>query len=314
MQPLVSVIMPAYNGEKYIEKAINSIMRQTYSNWELIIIEDGSSDNTLEIARRYQNEKIKVYVNEKNKGIAFSTNYGITHSEGKYIALLDDDDIATPKRLALQVDFLEQNTDIDILGGRSIYIDSTGKFLGIDAEPLHNPNLIKAYLLFYNEKFSNCTAMIRREFIEKNMLYYEEGCLGMQDFKFYIESSKLGKMTAIKEVLHLKRIHDEEETIIRIKNNAKERAMLFSEFQRESIEKSGFCLKEEQLQIINKVVSESVKEKKYTKKDVRQLYDVFAEMIRQGKEMKIDYLFELEYACRRIICDRVLRYVDIWNE
>lgn len=212
MYPLVSVIMPAYNGEKYIGEAIESILNQTYNNLELIIVEDKSTDNTLKIIQKYKDPRIHLYLNSKNQGIAYATNLGIAKSKGKYIALLDDDDIATKQRLEWQTSFMEEHDEVDILGGRSAAIDKNGNFLRYDLEPLRNPKFIKALLLFSNEKFANCSAMIRKSFIEKNNLKYQDNCLGMQDFKFYIDSSKVGTITSIDRLVHLKRIHDEEET------------------------------------------------------------------------------------------------------
>lgn len=312
MKPLVSVIMPAYNGEKYIEEAIDSILNQTYDNVELIIVEDASLDGTLSIIEKYQDDRIRLFRNDKNRGIAYSTNFGIDNSNGKYIALLDDDDIATPRRLELQVDFLEEHEEIDILGGRSALIDKEGKFIRYDKEPIYNSKYIKANLLFYNKKFANCTVMIRKDFLEKYKLRYQDNCLGMQDFKFYIDSSKVGTMTSIDELLHLKRIHDEEETVRRLKSHGNERAKLFAQFQRESIEQSGFHLRKEQLKAINEIITE-IPSKNYTKEDVERLYNAFAEIVKQAREMNIDYLPELEYACKKILGDRVLTRVNIFD-
>ena len=94
-KPLVSVIMPAYNGEKYIGAAIESILNQTYDNFELVIIEDKSTDNTLKVIQEYNDSRISLFLNSSNRGIAYSTNLGIAKSKGEYIALLDDDDLAT---------------------------------------------------------------------------------------------------------------------------------------------------------------------------------------------------------------------------
>lgn len=99
MKPLVSVIMPAYNGEKYIGDAIESILNQTYDNFELIIVEDKSTDHTLDVIHGYEDSRISLYLNECNRGIAYSTNLGIEQSKGKYIALLDDDDMSASRRL-----------------------------------------------------------------------------------------------------------------------------------------------------------------------------------------------------------------------
>ena len=83
MKPLVSVVMPAYNGEKYIGEAIDSILNQTYDNFELIIIEDKSTDRTLDVIRGYKDSRISLYLNSSNHGIAYSTNLGIARSKGK---------------------------------------------------------------------------------------------------------------------------------------------------------------------------------------------------------------------------------------
>lgn len=312
MEPLVSVVMPAYNGEKYIKEAIDSVLNQTYCNFELIIVEDKSTDNTLSIIQEFKSSKIKVYLNNENRGIAYSTNRAISKSKGKYIALLDDDDIALSRRLEWQVTFLEEHEEIDILGGRSALIDKNGKFIRYDKEPIYNPKFIKANLLFYNKKFANCTAMIRRSFIERYNLKYQENCLGMQDFKFYIDSSKVGAMTSIDYLIHLKRIHDEEVTVLSQKIYAEERKKLHAQFQRESLAKSGFLLKEEDLRTINEIMTELPK-KNYSIEEMEKLYAVFKEIIWQAKELKIDYLDELEYACKKILGERLLPRINIFQ-
>lgn len=312
MKPLVSVIMPAYNGEKYIKEAIESVLSQTYERFELIIVEDASTDETLSIIKEFNDERILLFQNSVNKGIAYSTNLGIDNSKGKYIALLDDDDIATPQRLELQAEFMEKHDEIDILGGRSAFVDKDGEFLRYFTEPIYNPKCIKAYLLFYNRKFANGTAMIRKSFIEKYNLRYQDNCYGMQDFKFYIDSSKVGMITSIDRLLHFKRCHDEEETTRQLKIHGKERAELYAQFQRESIEKSGFHLSEEDFRVINECVGPNRKPY-YTKDDMKRLYDVFAEMIKQAKLMEIDYLPELEYVCKKILGDKILSKVNIFG-
>lgn len=312
MEPLISVIMPAYNGEKYIGESIESILNQTYRNFEFIIIDDKSSDDTLHIIQEYKDIRIRLYKNSCNKGIAYSTNFGIDNSQGKYIALLDDDDLALKKRLEWQVDFMESHGDIDILGGRSAMIDKDGKFIRYDKEPIYNSNYIKANLLFYNKKFANGTTMIRKDFIKKNNLKYQDNCLGMQDFKFFIDSSKVGKLTSIDHLIHLKRIHEEQETVRSMNIHENERAKLHAQFQRESLKKSGFQLDERDLQAINDIMTEWPK-KTYSKSDAIRLYQAFKEIVRQAKGMNLDYLVELEYACKKILGERVLTRLDIFD-
>ena len=167
MRSLVSVVMPAYNGEKYIADAIESIINQSYTEWELIIVDDASIDNTLDVIKKYKDDRISLYINDKNRGISYSTNLAISKSNGKYIALLDDDDIATKDRLLLQAEYLDNHPSIDILGGRAVNIDEYGNVLMHDSSaPLNNPKLIRAWMNFANRRFSNGTTMIRKEFIE----------------------------------------------------------------------------------------------------------------------------------------------------
>lgn len=312
MRPLVSVIMPAYNGEKYIGEAIESILNQTYDNFEFIIVEDKSTDGTLSVIQQYSDSRICLIQNSENRGIAYSTNLGMSKSRGKYIALLDDDDMATKQRLEWQVAFLEEHEDIDVLGGRSVMIDKDGRFIKYDKEPIYNSDYIKANLLFNNNKFANCTVMFRKDFVESNNIKYQDNCLGMQDFRFYIDCAKVGRITSIDHLVHLKRIHEEEETVKRRKTHAAERAALFARFQRESIEMSGFRLDEEELQTINDIITELPKET-YSGEEVLRLYKVFKEMIRQAREMEIDYLPGLEYACKKILGDRILTRANIFD-
>jgi len=92
MNPLVSVIIPAYNAENYIEKAIQSVLEQTYPNFEVIVIDDNSTDRTVDVVREFRDERIKLLVNEQNMGPSYSRNRGIIEAKGEWIALLDSDD------------------------------------------------------------------------------------------------------------------------------------------------------------------------------------------------------------------------------
>lgn len=312
MRPLVSVVMPAYNAEKYIEFAIESVLRQTYANLELIIIEDCSTDNTYQVIQNYQDKRIKILKNDRNMGIAYSTNKGIGASQGEYIALLDDDDIAVENRLEMQVKYLRQHREIDILGGHSAKIDDKGKIIGFANTPRHNPQYIKAMLLFGNLDFCNSTAMIRRQFVEKNHLFYRENCYGMQDFRFYMESSKVGNISSIGNLLLYYRVHNQNETRRRKELYKKERAEAYAGFQRESLRKSGFLLDEKVLGIINRTLVESGAGCR-NKEDLQELYLALSEVLRQAKEMKVDYYQELEHVCKSKLAMQIVK-MDIFQK
>ena len=305
-QPLVSVIMPVYNAEKYILDAVNSIRNQTYQNWELILIEDGSTDCTLDMIQNIEDPRIIVKKNVCNEGIAYTTNIGISISKGKYIALLDDDDIALPMRLQVQADYMESHPEIDILGAKSFDIDENGKIIKYGQPPRNNPQYIKAMLLFRNVDFYNGTAMIRKEFIVKHNLYYLEGCLGMQDFKFYIESSKKGNISSIDEYVLKYRRHEDNQTLKVREKLGKERALLYSKFQRQSLEDSGFYLTEEQFQLVVKAFDE-FSGKCDSLDELRELYDIFKVLLYQALQNKISYYEELKIFFRKKIAELLLK-------
>ena len=110
-QPLVTVVMPAYNAEAYVEKAIRSVIHQTYSNWELVVVDDRSTDGTYEIIQRVaaEDRRIKAYRNEQNMGVARSRNFGILQGEGKYVAFLDSDDVWLDEKLEQQIALAEKS-------------------------------------------------------------------------------------------------------------------------------------------------------------------------------------------------------------
>lgn len=129
MNDLVSIIMPSYDTAKYIDKAIDSVLKQTYTNWELIIVDDCSPDNTDDIVKPYlSDERIKYFKNEKNSGAAMSRNRALREAKGKWIAFLDSDDLWMPDKLEKQIRFMERNgyqfsytnySEIDVNGKRN---------------------------------------------------------------------------------------------------------------------------------------------------------------------------------------------------
>lgn len=141
---LVSVIIPVYNGENYLSQAIDSVIDQTYSPIELIIVDDGSTDKSKEIASSYSQVN---YVYQENQGVAIARNTGIFKSQGEYIAFLDQDDIWTANKLKLQVDYLKHHPEISyVLGEQKIFLESgTEKPKWLKEEHLNNQ--IPAYLL-----------------------------------------------------------------------------------------------------------------------------------------------------------------------
>lgn len=129
--PLITVVMPVFNAANYLNLAIDSIIDQTYTNWEMIAIDDGSTDNSLAILLHYQlrDKRIKVFSRE-NKGIAYTLNQGIEKANGDFIARMDADDISMPTRLELQLDALIVNPSLDLIATNAFLIDDQNKSVG----------------------------------------------------------------------------------------------------------------------------------------------------------------------------------------
>lgn len=164
--PKVTVLMPVYNGEKYLHKAINSILSQTFQDFEFLIVNDGSTDNSLEIIISYQDDRIRVINNVNNLGISQSLNKGLNLAQGEYIARMDCDDISLPNRLCTQVDFLNCNPEIIVVGSYMELIDSEGyKTEQQYLYPLTNENII--YSMLYSNPLGHPSVMFRRKEVIK---------------------------------------------------------------------------------------------------------------------------------------------------
>ena len=165
--PLVSVLMPVYNCENYITEAVNSILNQTYRNLELIIVDDGCTDATMQKVLSANDPRVKVFTNEKNLGLAASLNIAIEHASGPYLARMDADDISMPERIARQVDRLQRDQQISILGtGLQYFNFSTYKnYFPEDHEAC------KAKLLF-NVCLGHPSVVYRREIFDHAENFY----------------------------------------------------------------------------------------------------------------------------------------------
>ena len=133
--PKVSVVMTVYNGEKYLKESIASILNQTFENFDFIIVNDGSTDKTLDLLKSYQDGKIKI-INQNNQGPPAAANNGIKASTAEYIARLDADDIASPERLDEQIKFLDHNKNCILVGGYMEYMTEEGEVIYLNKMPL----------------------------------------------------------------------------------------------------------------------------------------------------------------------------------
>ena len=127
---LVSIAMPVYNCEQTLATAIRSMLNQTFEDWELLLMDDGSTDRTLQMARSFSDPRIHIFAEGNHRGLVSRLNQAIDRSHGKYFARMDGDDVSYPERFALQVEFLEKHSEIDLLGGGILIFGQGGQVLG----------------------------------------------------------------------------------------------------------------------------------------------------------------------------------------
>jgi glycosyltransferase involved in cell wall biosynthesis len=169
-QPIISVLMPVYNAELYLEEAIKSIINQTFENFEFIIIDDGSTDDSLKIIQKYEDKDSRIIcISRENKGIIYSLNEGLNISSGQYIARMDADDISYPDRLEAQYLFMLENK-LDVCGGDYISINKDG--LLIDAHDVSKNDYEILLTMASNVPFAHPSVMMHKSFLINNKLIY----------------------------------------------------------------------------------------------------------------------------------------------
>lgn len=205
--PLVSVIIPVYNGADYLEESLGSILAQTYPNIEIIIIDDCSIDNSVALIESMPATNITVLMNPNNIGVSASRNKGMHAANGKYIAFMDADDVSVPRRIESQVDFLEKNSEYGLISSDYETFEEllqTGK-KSLKKLP-SDPDFIAARLLF--QCVICCPAsMLRADLIRKHGLYFDESLSMCEDWDLWYRVSQVSRVSNIEEVLLYYRKH-----------------------------------------------------------------------------------------------------------
>lgn len=200
MEKKVSIVLPVYNGEKYISESINSILAQTYSNWELIIVNDCSTDNTLQIIKAYEKEdnRIHIYNNDKNMKLPATLNEGFSHATGDYYTWTSDDNLYKPNALYTFVKYLSDNPNVDMVYSNYTNIDEFGVARDsvslLDAEYIVAGNVCGASFMY-----TSCIA--------KSVGEYDVNLFLAEDYDYWIRISKHGMVEHIADDLYLYRRH-----------------------------------------------------------------------------------------------------------
>lgn len=212
--PVVSVVMPVYNREDLVRRAVESILNQTYTQFEFVIVNDGSTDKTGEILQEYaqKDDRIRIITNEQNCGIACARNVGMAAAKGKYIAPMDSDDMALPIRLEKSVAAMEAFPDIAVFSGRIGNIEKemslewiqNPKEFWID----RTPEFLQIQMMFTND-LQNVATILRRDFFEKEKIKYNEKYLAAEDYDLWKQVLlKGGKIAGFGNVVTIARFHN----------------------------------------------------------------------------------------------------------
>ena len=199
--PLISVVMPVYNAEQYVASAVKSILSQSFPDFELVIVNDGSTDKSWDIVRSFNDNRMRLVSNPKNMGNYPSRNKGMKMASGKYICVMDADDISLPERLSVQFSFMENNPDIGLSGTAYSTMDH---FKPIYKEPDYENIRI---ILLRHCHLHHPTWIIRHDYIKRYQLYYNESFKYAADYVLQTKAASLFPISICNEVLLYYRMH-----------------------------------------------------------------------------------------------------------
>lgn len=209
--PRISVILPVYNNERYLDEAIESILKQTYLDFELIIItEFGSSAKSIEIIDSYKDERIAIIKNGHRLGLARSLNLGLMLAKGEYVARMDADDVSEPRRFALQVEYLDRNQNVAVCGSYVITVDGDGKAIEWVKYPVE-PLVVK-WSMFLSCAIGHSSIMARKETLQ-SMGGYREDAKQAEDYDLWLRMLEKHNITNLPQFIHKRRRHESNTSI-----------------------------------------------------------------------------------------------------
>jgi len=284
--PKVSILMPVYNVEKYLAEAIDSILNQSFADFELLVLDDCSPDKCADIIKTFDDKRIVYHRNEKNLGLANNLNVGLKMAKGEYIARMDGDDISLPDRLKTQIDFLENNPDIDLCScGLEMF--GTENTVWIRER---DPEQVKITMMFFSPVL-HATSVWRKLSFEKNDLYYNQDAFPAEDYDLWARAVFYCKLVNIPEVLYKYRIHG-----IQVTKTDDRVDMRCNEIQSNYLKKTLPTLDEND---INRFISMFIRKENINVSNVRSLKKIYGKLICANKIDKFFDETKLEHRLKR---------------
>jgi glycosyltransferase involved in cell wall biosynthesis len=216
--PAISVVMSVFNGQAFLSEAVESILNQTFRDFEFIIIDDGSTDKTSEILSAYASRDPRIRIlRHENKGRAASLNIGIAHAKSNYIARMDADDIALPHRFQQQIDFLEQHPEVGLLGGAVELIDKSGQVIGTVQSALQDSE-IKSIMLHGNPMWH--PAVVMRKSVVLAAGGYRKPLVDADDYDLFLRMGERSQIANLGAVVLKYRIHANQVSVKNMRHQA----------------------------------------------------------------------------------------------
>ena len=197
----ISIVIPTYNQAEYLQEAIESVFSQTYKNTEIIIIDDGSTDNTLKVVNSFNDNKI-IFIQQRNKGASSARNTGIKEANGEYIAFLDSDDLWLKDKLRKQIDFMRENQKVGLLGTGCFQVIDTNKMIYKKIFP-HKNEILQKDLIKYNP-FIQSSVMVRKN-VFNDIGLYDEKFKESEDYDLWLRIAQKYKIANLKQALVTKK-------------------------------------------------------------------------------------------------------------
>ena len=208
---LISVLMPVYNGQQYLAEAIESILNQTYKHFELLLLDDGSSDNSAQIITCFKDSRIVYIKNETNKGLIFTLNRGIGSAKGTYIARMDADDVSVANRFEKQILEFEKDENL-VICGSFIKTFGNGSEEFVSHIPVTNAQILSS--IFFVCPFAHPSVMIKKDSLLRLNEFYREDYKHSEDYDLWSRLVFVGNSKNIPEFLLNYRIHDKQVSIV----------------------------------------------------------------------------------------------------
>jgi len=208
--PVVSILMPVYNAAPFLHAAISSVLNQTFTDFELFIFNDASTDQSEFIIKNFKDQRIRFFTSKDNRGYVYHLNEGIRMARGKYIARMDADDVSEKERLEKQVQFMDDNPEIGVCGAQIMIINDSDCVLGLGKHYLKNEEL--RVRLFFDSCFAHPVVIIRKSVLIDNNFLYDEELIPAEDYALWNVMSYKCKLANLSDLLLKYRVHPKQVT------------------------------------------------------------------------------------------------------